>query len=56
MAIINKYYIIDYLQSRKDCGAIMDDLLLFTPEKKSHKGKWERFAKELTKEWSDDFS
>ena len=29
--------ILDCLQSRKYCEAIMDDLLLFTPSKESHK-------------------
>ena len=28
--------ILDCIQSRKYCGAIMDDLLIFTPSKKSH--------------------
>ena len=31
--------ILDCLQSRKYCEAIMDDLLLFTPTKKSHFAK-----------------
>ena len=31
--------ILDCLQSRKCCKAIMDDLLLFTPSKKSHMDK-----------------
>ena len=31
--------ILDCLQSKKYCEAIMDDLLLFTPTKKSHKMK-----------------
>ena len=29
--------IIDHVQSKKYCEAIMDDLLLFTPTKKSYK-------------------
>ena len=33
--------ILDYLQSRKYCEAIMDDLLLFTPSKKTHMNKLE---------------
>ena len=33
--------ILDCLQSRKYCKAIMDDLLLFTPTKKSHIAKLE---------------
>ena len=31
--------ILDCLQSRKYCGAVMDDLLLFTPSKSSHIAK-----------------
>ena len=33
--------ILDYLQSRKYCEAIMDNLLLFTPSKESHMNKLE---------------
>ena len=33
--------ILDCLKSRKHCKAIMDDLLLFTPTKKSHMAKLE---------------
>ena len=33
--------ILDCLQSRKHCEAIMDDLLLFTPSKKAHIAKLE---------------
>ena len=33
--------ILECLQSRKHCEAIMHDLLLFTPSKKSHKAKLE---------------
>ena len=33
--------ILDCLQSRKYCEAIMDDLLLFTPSKESHINKLE---------------
>ena len=37
------------LQSRKYCEAIMDDLLLFTPTKKSHIAKLEDLSKALLK-------
>ena len=38
-----------YLQSRKYCEAIMDDLLLFTLKKKSHIAKLEDLLKTLLK-------
>ena len=41
--------ILDCLQSRKYCEAIMDDLLLFTPSKKSHIAKLEDLLKALLK-------
>ena len=41
--------ILDYLQSRKYCKAIMDDLLLFTPSKGSHMDKLEDLLKALLK-------
>ena len=41
--------ILDYLQSRKYCEAIMDDLLLFTPSKESHMNKIENLVKALLK-------
>ena len=41
--------ILDYLQSRKYCEAIMDDLLLYTPTKKSHIAKLEDLLKVLLK-------
>ena len=41
--------ILDCLQSRKYCEAIMDDLLLFTPTKTSHFAKLEDFLKALCK-------
>ena len=41
--------ILDCLQSRKYCEAIMDDLLLFTPSKKSHMNKLEDLLKALLK-------
>ena len=45
--------ILDCLQSRKYCEAIMDDLLIFTPSKSSHLDKKiGRLAKSIEKEWS----
>ena len=41
--------ILDCLQSRKYCEAIMDDLLLFTPSKESHMNKLEDLLKALLK-------
>ena len=41
--------ILDCLQNRKYCEAIMDDLLLFTPSKKSHMDKSEDILKALLK-------
>ena len=41
--------ILDCLQSGKYCEAIMDDLLLFTPPKKSHMDKLEDLLKVLLK-------
>ena len=41
--------ILDCLQSRKYCKAIMDDLLLFTPSKSSHFDKLEDLLKVLRK-------
>ena len=41
--------ILDCVQSRKYCDAIMDDLLLFTPTKKSHIAKLEDLLKALVK-------
>ena len=41
--------ILDCLQSRKYCKAIMDDLLLFTPSKMSHFDKLEDLLKSLRK-------
>ena len=40
---------LDCLQSRKYCEAIMDDLLLFMPSKRSHTGKLEDLLKALLK-------
>ena len=41
--------ILDCLQSRKYCEAIMDDLLLFAPTKKSHIAKLEDLSKAILK-------
>ena len=41
--------ILDCLQSRKYCEAIMDDLLLFTPSKESHMNKLEDLLKVVLK-------
>ena len=41
--------ILDCLKSRKYCEAIMDDLLLFMPSKKSHMDKLEDLLKALLK-------
>ena len=41
--------ILECLQSRKHCEAIMDDLLLFTPSKKAHIAKLEDLLKTLLK-------
>ena len=41
--------ILECLQSRKYCKAIMDDLFLFTPSKKSHIDKVEDILKALLK-------
>ena len=48
MAIIYKQNL-GYLQSRKYCEAIIDDLLLFMPTKKSHIAKLEDLLKALHK-------
>ena len=41
--------ILDCLQSRKYCEAIMDDFLLFTPLKETHMNKLEDLLKALLK-------
>ena len=41
--------ILDCLQSRKYCEAIMDDLLMFTPSKEAHMNKLEDLLKALLK-------
>ena len=47
--------ILECLQSRKYCEAIMDYLLLFTPSKKSHIAKLEDFLKALLNNRLKDF-
>ena len=50
--LIQQFYIntiLDCLQSRKYCEVIMDDLLLFTPTKKSYIAKFEDLLKALLK-------
>ena len=41
--------ILECLQNRKHCEAIMDDLLLFTPSKRTHMAKLEDLLKALLK-------
>ena len=41
--------ILDCLQSKKYCEAVMDDLLLFTPSKQCHMDKLEDLLKVLLK-------
>ena len=41
--------ILDCLQNRKYCEAIMDDLLLFTPSKRSHMDKLKDLLRALLK-------
>ena len=41
------HVILECLQSRKHCEAIMDNLLLFTPSKKAHIAKLEDLLKAL---------
>ena len=41
--------ILECLQSKKHCEAIMDDLLLFTPSKKAHMATLEDLLKALLK-------
>ena len=44
--------ILECLQSRKHCEAIMDDLLLFTPSERVHIAKLEDLLKALLKKQS----
>ena len=46
--------ILDCLQNRKYCEAIMDDLLLFTPSKGLHMDKLEDLLKALLTKWIKD--
>ena len=48
--------ILNCLQSRKYCEAIMDDLLLFTPMKSSHFEKLEDLLKGFVQKWTKNFS
>ena len=48
--------ILDCLQSKKYCKAVMDDLLLFTPSKRSHIDKLEDLIKSTIEEWVKKFS
>ena len=48
--------ILNCLESRKYCEAIMDDLLLFTPSKPSQINKVRRLVKGITKEWTENIS
>ena len=48
--------ILNSLQSRKYCEAIIDDLLLFTPSKKVHIAKLEGLLKALRKIWIENIS
>ena len=47
--------ILDCLQSRKYCEAIMDDLLLFTPSKETHMNKLEDLLKAF-EEWVENIT
>ena len=46
--------ILNCLQSKKYCEAIIDDLLLFTLSKSSHIKKKKRFSKGTIKEWFEN--
>ena len=48
--------ILDCLQSKKYCEAIMDDLLLFTPSKKVSHGQIGRSIESIIEKWIKDFS
>ena len=48
--------ILNCLESRKCCEAIMDDILLFKPSKQSHMIKLEDLLKTLIKKWSENLS
>ena len=46
--------ILNCLESKKYCEAIMDDLLIFFPSKQSHIRKLEDLLKGLTQEWTEN--
>ena len=48
--------ILNCLEGRKYCEAIMDDLLLFTPSKQSHMRMWEDLLKALLKNGVENIS
>ena len=48
--------ILNCLETRKYCEAVMDDLLLFTPSKPMHMRKLEDLLKALLKKWIEDIS
>ena len=48
--------ILNCLQSKKYCEAIMDDLILFTSSKESHMNKLEDLLKAFAKEWIEDIT
>ena len=48
--------ILDCLQSKKYCEAIMDDLLLFMLSKRSAHGQIGRYIKGVIEKWIQDFS
>ena len=43
--------ILNCLESRRYCEAIMDDMLLFTPSKQMHMRKVEDFTQGLAQKW-----
>ena len=48
--------ILDCLQRKKYCEAIMDNLILFTPSKESHMNKLEDILSTFTKEWTKNIT
>ena len=48
--------ILNSLQSKRYCEAIMDDLLLFTPSKKAHIAKLRGSFESIKKEWFENIS
>ena len=48
------YTILNCLQNKKCCEAIMNDLLLFTPSKSSHIAKIRGFAKGIVERWAQN--